>query len=495
MRSPLNHDDFEDFLSRQANDYRMYPSDKLWRNIQVSIHGESRWPALTYISIIIIAALVTGTLLVKPEERLKENVAAYAAATTQAARQQAMHYKADAADNSPVQHAYTDKITRQTIENVTEQVEEEQLARTRASQQSNADMAAAIVTTTYAHAVPPSGTMLPLLKYPQLVAAHNAADNTVEEAKVEIDVAAPKRAPMYFNTFGLMNLSGLKGIGSKGNTISGIQSEDLWTSFPLRSTKDLLLKKLSKFTFQFYLTPSFSYRRLTDAKGKSARLYTAVPLSANYKIDLSKMVKHTPSAGAEVGFALGYRLSDRFTLKTGMQFNVRQYNIEAYTIEEPPTPMLLSLEAEASPAGLSASADAIATASQRASNNGRPMVLRNRYYEASAPVGIDYRVIGNNHNAVTFNIAASVQPTYTFDKEPFVLSTDYKNYTDGTSIMRNWNINSNLEAYLTYKLGPLRWQIGPQLRYQHLPTFGSGYPIHEHLIDYGLKIGFTKSLD
>src|SRR3954447_19493706 len=105
MRSPLYDNELEEFLRKQADEHRMYPSDKLWRNIQLTLHGETRWPALTYISIFIIAALVATTLLMKPEERLKKNVAVYTAVNTSGnASEEALASHTDAAQNSPVEH-------------------------------------------------------------------------------------------------------------------------------------------------------------------------------------------------------------------------------------------------------------------------------------------------------------------------------------------------------------------------------------------------------
>src|SRR5690349_8090998 len=127
MRSPLYNNELEDFLRQQADDHRMYPSDKLWRNIQQTLHGETRWPALTYISIFIIAALVVSTLLMKPEERMEKNIAVYTAAnTTVANTEAALANRREAAANSPVQHAYTDKITQHTIEAVNDKIYSDQ---------------------------------------------------------------------------------------------------------------------------------------------------------------------------------------------------------------------------------------------------------------------------------------------------------------------------------------------------------------------------------
>ena len=43
--------------------------------------------------------------------------------------------------------------------------------------------------------------------------------------------------------------------------------------------------------------------------------------------------------------------------------------------------------------------------------------------------------------------------------------------------MRNWNINTNFETYVGYTAGKYRWQLGPQFRYQLMPTMANNYPI------------------
>lgn len=484
MRTPFYNDELEDFLRQQADDHRMYPSDKLWRNIQLTLHGETRWPALTYISIFIIASLVASTLLMKPEERLKKNVAVYTA-TTAANTEAALANRATAAENSPVQHAYTDKITQNTIEAVNDKVYKEQLSATGTSFLEHHTNKGDVALVQTKPAISPAIITSGVVRNPELVIQHVVTAKNSSDEIVTVPNAV-KPASMYFSTLGLMNLSGLT-MGSLMPSLHGnIDNEEIWRNYSLLNANAIILKKLSKFNFQFYITPSISYRQLTDVKGRAARSYTAIPLSANYKIDINNIVKHTASAGAEVGFALGYQLNNRFTVKSGLQFNVRQYNISAYPAAWPLAPDIQE--------GENAITDALATSANYTQSNTDPIVLRNRYYEIAAPIGIDYKVFSGTNGTVTINVAASVQPTYTFDKEPFVITTDYKNYADGSSLMRNWNINSSVEAYISYKLGPLRWQIGPQFRYQHLPTYGGGYPIREHLLDYGIKMGFTKSL-
>ena len=51
-------DEFEQFLQEEVKQHRMYPSDHIWKNIRVQMHGYKAWPALTFISLFIITAFV-----------------------------------------------------------------------------------------------------------------------------------------------------------------------------------------------------------------------------------------------------------------------------------------------------------------------------------------------------------------------------------------------------------------------------------------------------
>jgi hypothetical protein len=59
---------------------------------------------------------------------------------------------------------------------------------------------------------------------------------------------------------------------------------------------------------------------------------------------------------------------------------------------------------------------------------------------------------------------------------------------------RKWNISGGVEAFLSYRVGNIRWQIGPEFRYQLKSTYTSQSFISENLKTYGLKIGITKML-
>ena len=62
MKNEYNDNNLEQFLQEETNKHKMYPSDKLWRDIQLELHGKRSWPALTIIALFIISALTISTL-------------------------------------------------------------------------------------------------------------------------------------------------------------------------------------------------------------------------------------------------------------------------------------------------------------------------------------------------------------------------------------------------------------------------------------------------
>lgn len=495
MSNPLHNNDLEYFLQKQAANHRMYPADHIWRNIQKEIHGEGRWPALTFVSLFIISALVVCTLMVKPEERLHKNTIVYPTQKEETLISKAKQSTKDAVAATPVQYAYTQSITQQTLQQVREDIiaQEEKQATPQPltlTQQSlflvESKPAPAINETVLATA---KTITKPEVVQPALMEA--TQNNKSDEATGSLAVAKP--ASDYFNPVALLNVDAHKQPAYDLSSFYNI--DDIWRNFPLLHANDMLRKKLSHLSFELYVTPSVSYRGLNSANGKAANSYAAVAANTNYLLDKNRSAKHLPALGAEIGFALGYKLSNALTLKGGLQFNMRQYGVRTYgTQYNNPSPdaRVVNTVNNALP---NTDTDDANTSAASATASAQQRIFYNRYYQIAAPIGIDWRIFTSDNGKLTVHTAFAAQPTYTFDKPSFVISTDAKNMIDGASVLRNWNVNSAAEAYVSYKMGAFRWQIGPQVRYQHLSTFSSSYPIREHLIDYGVKIGFTKSLD
>jgi hypothetical protein len=187
----------------------------------------------------------------------------------------------------------------------------------------------------------------------------------------------------------------------------------------------------------------------------------------------------------ELGAAFAYPLSRNLRFKAGLQFNLNNYDIEAYSY----TPELAPLTSAASP-GYSRP---INTVSYYRNFFGFSRTwLRNSHFMVSTPIGLELSVPTGKR--MSLNLASTLQPTYTIRSNSYLISTNLKNYAQEPSLYRNWNLNAGAEAYLSVSKGSYKWIMGPQIRYQILSSYKDNYPISENLIDYGVKIGIQKTL-
>lgn len=489
MKNPVNRDDFESYLEHEVNQHRMYPSDHVWRNIQQDLHGYKKWPALTVITLFVISALVVGTVLIKPQY---QTIASAANRSSQ---------KINENTNKPPQenlqeHLSPEHITQQTIARVTENIDiNDNIQTAFAAYRGIEELAPADNNITNAAVVD------------NTAAATQAATQKAPAKKEAETVATTTKSPLAINWMRLppdeiLALDGQVIPGNGSKTMGNSNNSFMFSLFDKQSSsafKGINLEnaqsnyssfkfkpKSRRFDFAFYATPSLSYRRLAynERSANNHTYVSGIPVGANYTVDLNRAIKHKPAMGYEVGAAIGYKLNKVLTLRTGFQFNMREYDIEAYKRNY--TPNDIAAYNSAISGGLDISSQTAATM-----NENDKTVLRNRYYEISMPIGLDVKAWSSGKFSLGF--ATSVQPTYIFDKDPFIITSDYKNYIDGSTLVRNWNINANAETYIGYTTGKFKWQIGPQFRYQVLSTLTGSYPIKEHLLDYGIKIGFVKS--
>jgi hypothetical protein len=248
---------------------------------------------------------------------------------------------------------------------------------------------------------------------------------------------------------------------------------------------------------QLVLAPTINYRNLSGGTPASSKELGG-PVATVRPGDVQSWIDRAPALGFEFGANVLYRVTRNLTLKGGLQFNYSRYKMLAYT-----TPQQQQQQQTAdyrTPYGNMVYLDSMAvqppTSSQNTgfSENTVQATLYNVYYQLSAPLGFDLRVLGNER--LQFNVGATLQPSYLLNTDSYLLSSDYANYTKMPSAFRRWNLSAGIEAFLSYQTGPIRWQIGPEFRYQFFSNYLSSapYPISENLKGYGLKIGITKPL-
>lgn len=242
--------------------------------------------------------------------------------------------------------------------------------------------------------------------------------------------------------------------------------------------KNYFLKKVD---WHLHFTPSISYRRLSENNTytNSSILNPNNNPFATSRDDINNAVTHKPDLGLEFGLTGKYALSDRLKVKAGAQLNVNRYDIKAFIYN-----------------GQMASVDVSnGTGNNFASNwtyyntfsGYKANWIKNFYFSASLPIGLEYKVFGNNRTYL--GVSGTLQPTYVISNRSHLISDDYKNYVEVPWLIRRVNINSSFETFASFRTGNTQWQVGPQIRYQLLSSFQNRYPVKENLFDFGLKIG------
>jgi hypothetical protein len=235
------------------------------------------------------------------------------------------------------------------------------------------------------------------------------------------------------------------------------------------------------------LSPTVSYRTMGGTDVAANKMY---PLGVNGLPPGSpnSYIDHRPGFGFSASSSILYRLTRNLSVKGGLQFNFARFPIRAYSdnstaavttaLQSPYGNMLDTL----SPNGMP-----MARTSKRTA-----VTVDNDYYQLSAPVGFELRVLGNER--LQFNLAATIAPSYLLNSSAYMLTSGYTEYNKKPASYRKLNFYAGAEAFLSYRVGNIRWQIGPEFRYQLLSSYKSQEGITENLKSYGLKIGITKSI-
>jgi hypothetical protein len=264
------------------------------------------------------------------------------------------------------------------------------------------------------------------------------------------------------------------------------------TPWTIESATNSFLEKRfvrkSRFQTQFHFAPTISYRKLTENKSylRNSNQALAQPNYSALYNSVNSMVTHKPDIGFELGVTEKYSLSQNVRIRAGLQFNVNRYDIKAF--HAPYALATIALNNRRS-----ARVDSLYTITNYSnvdvSRNNKGSWLQNFSFQVSAPIGVELSLKGNEK--MKFGIATTVQPTYVLGDRAYMITSDYKSYTQVPWLLRRWNVNTALETFVMYNTGKTTWQVGPQVRYQLLSSFITNYPVKENLFDFGLRIGVS----
>ena len=277
--------------------------------------------------------------------------------------------------------------------------------------------------------------------------------------------------------------------GQSNSSLNGLLgNKNLFDFSSLSSihTEDNLIKprrKSGKFEMMFFFTPTVSYRNLSENK---SYLRSASPVGVPYSYaalyDVNNAVTHRPNIGLELGATTKYAITKNVKLRAGLQFNINRYDIKAFKYTPERATIALNN-------GSSRLQTVTTSSSYRNFNGGETDWLQNFYFQVSTPIGAEVKLHGSDKMYI--GVASTIQPTYVLGDRAYLITDDYKNYAQVPWLIRRWNVNTNLETFVAYSTGKLKWQVGPQVRYQLLSSFVNEYPVKENLFDFGLKVGIS----
>jgi hypothetical protein len=456
------NNDFERFLKENADQYRLYPSAKVWKGIYSALHNRRRWFGLGFILLLLTGAFITLLITNSP----KNNAVAYNPQPT---------------NISP--KSTSEKPEAFEIKTANQSKTKNYFSADKFSDNSNFAISYSDLAISDDHAKVSAS--------PENISVHT--DNIVlagvkKSIKTKNDFqnkTAIRSGEISFNDE--LTDQNIFSNSNAQNTVN-IPTQKLLATNNFNWTIESVLNSYKKITkshkigLQLIFSPTISYRKLSENKEFMRSAATQnVPYTFAALYDINSAVTHKPDMGLELGLTAKYALTNNFKLKAGLQFNVSRYDVKAFNY-------LLEVATIALNNGYGV--DSFRTISGYRNFNGyNSNWLHNLYFQISIPIGAELTLIGDDK--VQFGIASTIQPTYVIGDRVYLLSTDYKNYAQVPWLIRRWNANTAFETYVAYSTGKVKWQVGPQVRYQLFSSFINKYPVKENLFDFGLKVGIS----
>ncbi len=468
---------FEQFIKEGADQYRMYPSEKVWRGVHNALHTRRRRWIIGF-TVLLFVGGITSLTFINTNHTEENTIAAYknispAIITKENNTPPLEVEKKIIATTVPIQtnrpvDIFLAKPAKKIRVSKTENIitkETEELPVT-ITEEIISEKAETLPAAELNSSVPPENIQPPAMPAATEPVGVPANDVTGAEEKEETSIT---------NNSSPVPVIDDSKLRENNNAVENFAAESIINAAQKKAKK-------SKFSVQGFFTPTVSYRKLTENKEFLRR--TAVQnnnLINNYAyfLDVNNAVKHKANMGVEAGANVRYDLSKSISLRAGLQFNVSRYNIRAYSYAGDLATIALNTGYYG---------DSLRTFSTYSNEKGyRQDWLQNLYFQLSAPVGIELRLGGNDK--FNYGIAGSLQPTYILGDRSYLLSSDFKNYAEVSWLTRRWNLNTAIEAFVAYNTGKLKWQIGPQIRRQMFSSFVKEYPVKEYPFDVGIKVG------
>jgi hypothetical protein len=528
METHKNIDSFERFIRDQSDQFRMYPTKRVWYSIYNDLHPGRKWPSISICILLLSTLLMIGFLNSNnatesvDRQNLRNNgeivtaaaapnsstLAALPGNTSIGQKTKATAINSGIAqvavlevqkntatpilENIPTQqaHSITNKqdfskiaVTKQPENDYQQNLANTELLNSKLTEESfptnQTDNVAADFRANENNAEIISSIAPTVSNIPSDIAPNTAIftkDITQRIALAAISATLP--VPVAPNA-DIQNQAAATTTAYSNNT------DRAWAEQYAQAQKPQVKKWKGKLSIQSYITPSVVFRSLNN--NTSVPIATLPPTMSTYNTAaINGTTNHSPSFGVEAGAILQYPIAKGVRIKGGLQLNFTRFNISAFEHAHPvSTGLAMNTD---NMAGVYMAYRSTFYANYYGIKN---ITLHNQTWQLSMPIGADIRLAGNEDFG--WHVGSTLQPTLVFSGKAYLLSADKRNYVNENGMISRFNLNAAFETFVSFKTGNgLTWQIGPQFRRQLLSTTGKQFTIDERLNNYGIKIGVTK---
>jgi hypothetical protein len=450
MESNYSNKEFEHYVKQNADQYRMFPSDKVWKSINNTLHTRRKWYGFWLGSLLLLTgAAVTWVMTTQPGTKGKTTPILNNTYTLPADDE-------ISAEETSAVIAHLNPFNRKVTNAETISLLNDPL-----------------------NMLPAEITIVDAVDIPEIRKSNlSSFANIYRESLVAENEFSPLTSLAVNNE---IHYPAESFNADKNGTPASKKTVANMPPYTIESVTNSYEYKrpLRRISWQIFITPTISYRKLSVNKSMdnpSALNFPFASLS-----DVNNAVTHKPDMGLQIGLSGRYPITRNLRLRGGIQFNINRYDIKAYAFNGEVATIDLN--------GGSGNSSISTWTYYRNYAGYKSDWLKNYYFSLSAPFGAELKLFGNKKT--NFGIAGTLQPTYIIKDRAYLISTDYKNYAEVPRLIRHVNLNTSFETFVNYTNGKTKWQIGPQVRYQVLSSFHSKYPVKENLFDFGVKIGVT----
>lgn len=489
--------DFEQLLKDATEDFKMYPSRRVWNSLYNNLHPAKRWPSLAVCLVLITAILYIG---------ITNNNAINASAKF------SFSTKILNADNNPLA-SITDNNDKQkqaeTVDHSTpgknmnlrnygkflaDQDRVKQLLSFNISIGEDASLASSKLPSNNQNENISSSSMITLSNLQE-----GRVVNPVDVVSSVNQINREERSTLN-NLLELNHneinpyLASLEPATDKKDKVQHLTAtatlnnpDKAWIddyAFYNRNEKN---KWKAKTSLEYYITPSIGFRKIEDNSTYKPGVNNSFVTSTTNG-NINKDVDQQAAINLEAGAALLYSISKRLRFKAGLQFNYTNYSINAYALNHPAqTSLLLNDPITGNMPRIQPYNTLYANSPALSSTK-----LNNNTIQFAVPLGLDFKIAGNNR--LQWFAGATAQPSYIASGNAYLVSSDMKYYVNDNTFIRHWNLNTAVETFMSYKTNSgIIINAGPQVRYQLFSTYTKEYTYSEKLYNVGLKMGITRN--